>query len=144
MVKIWTRDEYHKQLGWKRFWKEDCPFCNAEEQEWHTLWKGKHWYILHNLYPYSGNEQHLMAVPYAHREVSIDLTEDELKELKEVHQFMSQYFWGEHYFSCTRESFWNRSIEHYHVHFIPGKLQGKYLRKMLENQGFPIREDLES
>ncbi|MEI6710855.1 MAG: hypothetical protein WCK88_00910 [bacterium] len=35
----------------------------------------------------------------------------------------------------------NRSIEHLHIHFLPGKLQGMYLRKMLENQGFPIKED---
>jgi hypothetical protein len=36
----------------------------------------------------------------------------------------------------------NRSVEHYHMHFIAGKLQGKYLRNMLMNQGFPIEEDL--
>jgi hypothetical protein len=29
------------------------------------------------------------------------------------------------------------------MHFIPGALQWKYLRKMLENQGFPIEENLD-
>lgn len=37
----------------------------------------------------------------------------------------------------------NRSIEHFHQHFIPGKLQGKYLRNMLMNQGFPVVQYLE-
>jgi hypothetical protein len=37
----------------------------------------------------------------------------------------------------------HRSIEHFHIHYIPGKLQWKYLRKMLEWQGFPIQEDLQ-
>jgi diadenosine tetraphosphate (Ap4A) HIT family hydrolase len=37
----------------------------------------------------------------------------------------------------------NRSVEHFHIHFVPWKLQGKYLRKMLQNQGFPIVENLD-
>jgi hypothetical protein len=36
----------------------------------------------------------------------------------------------------------NRSVEHLHMHFLAGKLQWRYLRKMLENQWFPIKEDL--
>jgi diadenosine tetraphosphate (Ap4A) HIT family hydrolase len=38
---------------------------------------------------------------------------------------------------------WNRSVEHIHIHFIPGRLQWKYLRKMLENQGYPIHQELD-
>jgi diadenosine tetraphosphate (Ap4A) HIT family hydrolase len=73
---------------------------------------------------------------------SIDLTAEELQELHEVHKFVKDFFEWNNYFSCTRETHECRSIEHYHIHFIPGRLQGSYLRKMLENQGFPIKEDL--
>jgi diadenosine tetraphosphate (Ap4A) HIT family hydrolase len=47
------------------------------------------------------------------------------------------------YFSSTRETMGNRSIEHYHMHFLPGRLQGKFLRCMLEGQGFPITAEVQ-
>jgi diadenosine tetraphosphate (Ap4A) HIT family hydrolase len=83
-----------------------------------------------------------MAVPYEHKAFFYELTHEEISELHEIHLFMKGYFGKKDYFSCTRETFANRSIEHYHIHFIPGKLQGKFLRKMLELQGFPIQEEL--
>jgi len=98
---------------------------------------------LHNIYPYSGNELHIMAVPYEHKIYSTELNEAELKELQIVYKKVKEFFWEENYFSCVRESMINRSVEHYHIHFIPWRLQGKYLRKMLERQGFPIIEDLD-
>ena len=147
MLKIWTREEYEKIiLNWdekKIFYEDECPFCNSLEQDWHTIWKWKYRYILHNLFPYSWNEKHLMAVPYQHRAFSWELTGDEFLEIKDIQAFMKDYYKEENYFSCTRETMWNRSIEHYHMHFVPWRLQWKYLRKMLENQGFPIKEDLD-
>ena|GEM_PF-1626848 len=35
-----------------------------------------------------------------------------------------------------------KSIKHYHMQFIGAELEGRYLRKMLQNQGFPIEQDL--
>jgi hypothetical protein len=70
------------------------------------------------------------------------LSSEELQELKEVYKKVKYFFWEQTYFSCTRETKDYRSIEHYHTHFIPGKLKWKYLRKMLEEQGFPIKEDM--
>lgn len=142
MIKLWTRQEYHNQIGYGCFWKEECPFCKSEEQSGHTVWKWKYWYILHNLFPYSWNDKHLMAVPYKHRVYSHELNSKELLELSKIHDFVRDFYSEEHYFSCTRESMWNRSIEHIHMHFLPWRLQWKYLRKMLEHQGFPIKEDL--
>jgi diadenosine tetraphosphate (Ap4A) HIT family hydrolase len=84
-----------------------------------------------------------MATPYEHKAFFHDLTSDEISELKDIHAFMKQYFGNKEYFSSTRETLANRSVEHYHMHFIPGQLQGAYLRKMLENQGFPIQEELD-
>jgi len=146
MIKLWTRQDLHDKIQWQGqdfFWKEDCPFCDVDWQKWHTLWQGEYWYILHNIYPYSGNELHIMAVPYEHKIYSTELNEAELKELQIVYKKVKEFFWEENYFSCVRESMINRSVEHYHIHFIPWRLQGKYLRKMLERQGFPIIEDLD-
>jgi diadenosine tetraphosphate (Ap4A) HIT family hydrolase len=84
-----------------------------------------------------------MAVPYVHKAYSYLLSEAEMEELWEVYRWVKDYYCEKDYFSCTRETLANRSIEHYHMHFLPGALQGKYLRKMLENQGFPIEEDLD-
>ncbi|MDD3302755.1 MAG: hypothetical protein PHN31_04300 [Candidatus Gracilibacteria bacterium] len=144
MVKIGTRDEYREVKGKIGIYGQDnCPFCDLESQKDHVIWKGKHWYILHNMFPYSGNEKHIMAVPYEHKKVGIELIDEEILELKDIYKFMEEWFGDENYFSCTRESMGNRSVEHYHMHFIPGRLQGKYLRKMLENQGYLVHQELD-
>ncbi len=143
MIKLWTREEYHKSKWKKVYWEEDCPFCNTEEQKFHTVWNWNFWYILHNKYPYSWNDQHLMAVPYAHKKYSLDLFDEELLELRSIHKFAKDFYKDVNYFSCLRETMANRSVEHLHIHYIPWKLQWKYLRKMLQNQWFPIVENLE-
>jgi len=144
MVKIWTRDEYY-EVKWK-IWiygQDNCPFCDLEWQKDHVIWRWKYWYIIHNMFPYSWNEKHIMAVPYEHKKVWIELIDEEILELKYIYKFMEEWFWDENYFSCTRESMWNRSVEHYHMHFIPWRLQWKYLRKMLENQWYPVHQELD-
>lgn len=50
---------------------------------------------------------------------------------------MKKFFLDKLYFSFIRENFHEniadgRSVEHWHMHFLPGKLEGKFLRKMLE------------
>ncbi|NDK08461.1 hypothetical protein EOM39_04420 [Candidatus Gracilibacteria bacterium] len=144
MVHIGTREEYYKRKGEVDIYgKDNCPFCDIEGQKEQILWEGKKWFIIHNMFPYSGTEKHIMAVPYEHKINSIELSDDELLEMKDIYSFVKDYFGEENYFSCTRESMGNRSIEHYHMHFVPGRLQGKYLRKMLENQGYPIVQELD-
>ena len=144
MVQIWTREEYYKKKGNVGiYWKDNCPFCDRENQKWQIVWKWKNWFLIHNMFPYSWTEKHIMAVPYEHKLYSTDLNDEELLEMKDIYKFVKEYFWDEKYFSCTRESIANRSVEHIHMHFIPGKLQWKYLRKMLENQWFPIVQELD-
>lgn len=138
-----TREEYHKIRGDKKvFGREDCPFCPPKISSDRILWQGKHWMIIHNRFPYSGNDQHLMAIPKEHITVSTEISKEMFAELTDVYAFMQDFFGEEHYFSCTRESMAKRSVEHLHMHFIPGVLKGKFLRKMLELQGFPITQNL--
>lgn len=144
MVQILTREQYHKKK-WEVdiYGQDNCPFCHDDDNNNTIVWKWKYWFLVHNLAPYSWNEKHLMALPYEHKKLSIELNDNELLELKDVHKFVKDWFWDEHYFSCTRETLWHRSVEHIHIHFIPGRLQWKYLRKMLENQGYPIHQELD-
>jgi diadenosine tetraphosphate (Ap4A) HIT family hydrolase len=139
MVKLWTREEWDKITWWKILGKENCPFCNLEEERKNIIWEWKFWFIAHNIYPYSGNNQHIMAIPYRHILYSSDLNNEELLELHEIYKFVEWFFGDENYFSCTRETQNSRSIEHYHMHFIPWKLQWGYLMEMLEEQGFPVK-----
>ena len=72
-------------------------------------------------------------------------TDEEIAELKQVHTEVKKYFWEKTYFSFCRETHGTitKSIKHYHMQFIGAELQGKYLRKMLQNQGFPIEQELD-
>lgn len=136
-MKLWTRNEYNKITKGKIYWKDNCPLCfNAID-----IWNWKHWRLTTNIYPYSGNELHIMAFPKRHVKYTHDLNTNELTELKEVYTFAKDFFWNKEYFSFTRETMWSRSIEHLHMHFLPWQLKWRYLRKMLENQWFPIKEN---
>ena len=83
-----------------------------------------------------------MAVPYEHKKFFLDLNDEEISELRDIHLFVKKFYLNENYFSCNRETMANRSIEHLHIHFLPWKLQWKYLRKMLMDQWFPIEEHI--
>jgi len=139
-MKILTRKEYHSKKWKKIYGLEDCPFCDNSKVK--KIWEWKYWYIVRNFAPYSGDEKHLMVIPHKHKKYSIELSKEEFWELVEIHKFMKDFYQDENYFSVIRETMWNRSVEHLHIHFIPWRLQWKYLRKMLENQWFPIKEDL--
>jgi diadenosine tetraphosphate (Ap4A) HIT family hydrolase len=117
------RKAYDAKTRLKILGRDECPFCDMNAQANHTVWKGKYWYILRNLYLYSGDEKHLMVVPYAHKISATNLTSDEIAEFAEVYQFMKGFYGESQYFSCTRETMGNRSVEHYHTHYLPGHLQ---------------------
>lgn len=83
-----------------------------------------------------------MAIPFDHIKTSLELDDKHLLELREVHKVVKDFFVWEEYFSFTRETMGNRSVEHLHIHFLGWKLQWKFLRKMLQMQGYPINQDL--
>ncbi len=134
-----TREEYYqiKKTDYTDMWRSNCPFCAYEtkEQKELILWRWKYWYILKNKFPYTNTGRHLMAVPYKHKKFATELNSEEYLEIQQVQKFVKKYFWEEDYFSFTRETFGNRSLEHYHIQFLNGKLEGKFLRKMLKGQG---------
>lgn len=146
MVQFGKREDYYASMGDKEFFEaHDCPFCSREKYQDMIIWEGIHWMILYNKYPYTGNDQHIMAVPRAHKEFFIEFSEEEVAELKQVHEKVKKFFWEKTYFSFCRETHGTitKTIKHYHMQFIGAEIQGKYLRKMLQNQGFPIEQELE-
>ncbi len=144
MSYIGTRDEYKKRLKINEIGNEpyNCPFCNIRNNPDQIIWEWKHWYIIYNIFPYTGNSQHIMAIPKLHIGFASGISSDIWSEFWEVQWIVAGFFVESEYFSCTRETLSWRSMEHYHMHFLPGTLKWKFLRKMLEMQGFPIKQVL--
>ena len=146
MIKLQNREEYDQIIQKWMLGRDQCPFCEPQLDRDYILWEGKSWRIVYNKYPYVGNHEHLMIVPIAHHKFASEFSPDEWIEMWEIHHFMEKFFFAKLYFSFTRENFHEniadgRSVEHWHMHFLPGKLEGKFLRKMLEWQGFSIMQD---
>lgn len=64
-----------------------------------------------------------MLVPYEHKKFSYELTTEETSEMADAYKFIKDFYGNGKYFSATRETMDNRSIEHFHIHFLPGRLQ---------------------
>lgn len=142
-MKFLTREEYsHIHKKYKQEWY--CPFCDKEGRKEQIIWEWEYWYLLHNFAPYSWDHRHIMAVPKEHIKLHYQLPHHYFIELQQVHTEVKKFFNDEHYFSFTRETLSEtvRSIEHLHIHFLVGNLEWKYLRKMLEEQWYPIKQDL--
>jgi len=127
---IWKNRE--KEL----VWKEDCPFCDINSQWDCVIWKGKYWYIQHNMYPYLWLKENIMAIPYSHKTFTHELSSEEYAEMSEVQKFVKSFFWDREYFSFIRETLWKRSIEHLHYHYLPWVLRTSRLENILREQGF--------
>ena len=134
MVKIWTREEYDKLTNGKIFWKIECPFCDFTWKQDQVIWKWEYWKIIYNIFPLSGDKKHIMAIPNAHKSQHKELSNEEFSELRDVYQQVEKFYWDLEYFSFTRETMGNRSVEHLHKHFLPWKMQGEYIIEMLKKQ----------
>lgn len=100
------------------FGRDDCPFCDDIETGERVIWSNKDWAILWNLYPYMIDAKHIMLVPRQHTRFSHEVSEQEWSSIGEAYTFLEEFYGGDEYFSFTRESFSERSVEHLHTHFI--------------------------
>jgi len=64
----------------------------------------------------------------------------EYSELADAEKYIKEFFGEEWYFSFTRESMSERSVEHFHTHYIPGRLKRRVLTEMLLEQWYPWME----
>lgn len=115
------------------YWKLDCLFCDRENQKDYIVWSWKYWEIKVNKYPYTWDKYHLLAIPKAHYELSIDIPKYEWDEMYEIHKFVNEYFGNAEYFSMTRETFWSRSLKHLHIHFIKWDSPAQSFVDMIKN-----------
>ena len=131
-MKFWTSQEWWK-IKPDDLCESDCPFCSDRWE--YTIWKWEYFYITHALYPYNGNTDHLLVIPYRHvRETNL-LTHNEFASLKEVEIFMKEYYSAhDDYFSFIRETKWNKSVAHLHYHFLPGQITTKAIAEMIQKQ----------
>ncbi len=81
-----------------------------------------------------------MLIPIRHTSFSHEITSSEYSKLHKAYDFIKNFYKDETYFSFTRESLSERSVEHVHTHFITGKLKRQTLVEMLRNQGYKTTE----
>ncbi len=106
--------------------EKGCVFCEAlkkKEEEALILYKGKHNFIIMNLYPY--NTGHLMIAPYRHIASPEEATAEELRELMDLMQLslrLLRQVFSPHGFNIGmnigRPS--GAGVDkHYHLHIVP-------------------------
>lgn len=93
-----------------------------------------------NEYPYIHTGEHIMLIPIRHVRYSHELTSDEYTDINEAYRYIEDFYGDQDYFSFTRESMANRSVEHVHTHFLPGKLKREAMVTLLRDQGFDTFE----
>lgn len=99
--------------------KDICPFCKIEEDEKPLfVHKTKYWQIRYNKYPYYWYKQNLLVLPIDHKIHTIDLSNEELIDYKNIEIYMKDYFWEKNYFSLIRQTTGWRSAEHLHYHYL--------------------------
>ncbi len=62
--------------------EEGCVFCNrvsCDEREHYVLYRGQHWYLILNLYPY--NSGHILLISNRHQPMLGNCNADELSEM---------------------------------------------------------------
>ena len=132
------RNIWHELTKWKDvIWKENCPFCELKEDEKKLLiFKSKYWEVRYNKYPYGWIKKHVLLFPIRHIELSKDLNDSELLDLKNVHKFLYDFYETKEYFSFLRETFKWRSIKHLHYHYMPWNIFSNDFATILNKQWY--------
>lgn len=118
----------------KIIWKNNCPFCFQEEKL--TILKTNFWKIQYNKYPYWGIKNHILVIPNRHIELTKDLNNSELIDLKKIHNYLFNFYKWEKYFSFIRETFKWRSIKHLHYHYLPINISSNEIESILNKQWY--------
>jgi hypothetical protein len=134
MKKIISREEYDANRENKCVWKTNCPYCNINTDLNTVVYESEYWKMFIALSSYTWNKYHLLAFSKVHKKFHKELLDNEILDFKNIYNFCEIYFWNKEYFSTTRETMSNRSIEHYHVHFIEWVLKAEALVDMLNKQ----------
>lgn len=141
-MKLLRRDLW-EQTQPQDMWASTCVFCEENIEKEYIVFETKHWRVLHNKYPILWLSEHIMAIPKMHIKMAYEIPASVMEEYPEVEAFVYNFFAGKSYFTFMRESLQNRSLEHIHYHFLPGKMNYKHLEYILLEQGFTNQLDSE-
>jgi diadenosine tetraphosphate (Ap4A) HIT family hydrolase len=138
---------YHRDI-WEQIQPPDlgangCVFCEPWLEKDYVIFETEHWRVMNNKYPILGLLEHIMAVPKKHIKLAYEIPTEVMAEYPKVEKFVSDFFEWKSYFTFMRESLQNRSLEHIHYHFLPGKMNYKHLEYILLEQGFTNQLDSE-
>lgn len=138
--------EIHSRNIWEQMQPADlgankCVFCEEHIEKEYILFETRFWRVLHNKYPILWLTEHIMAVPKTHIKMAFEIPAEIMAEYPQVERFVYDFFAGKSYFTFMRESLQNRSLEHIHYHFLPGKMNYKHLEYILLEQGFTNQLD---
>lgn len=134
MTKIISREEYDSKRKNKCAWKQDCPYCNIDPELNTVVYESEYWKMFIALSSYTWDEYHLLAFPTSHKKYFHEFSDEEILDQKNIYNFCDKYFEGREYFSIVRETMSNRSVEHYHIHFIEWIMKAKAIIEMLNKQ----------
>jgi len=106
--------------------EEGCVFCNrlnCDEREHYILYRGKHWYLILNLYPY--NSGHILLISNRHQPMLGNCTPEELAEmgllLKVMENTLTEVFAPDG-INCGYNGGQSAGAgipEHLHMHMLP-------------------------
>lgn len=138
-MKFLTKEEYEvlKKTELHDLGKANCPFCNQEVNNERIIWRGESFYVMHALCSYAWVKNHVMAIPYKHSKYTHEMTKEEFSGLKEVEEFIKNFYGEEEHFSFIRETMWARSLEHLHYHFLPWVIKESQMSDVLRSQWYP-------
>lgn len=122
-------------------WNENCVFCEEHLETPYQIFETTYWRVLHNKFPVLWLKEHIMAIPKKHFRFAHEIPAEVMAEYPKVEKFVYDFYNGASYFTFMRESLQNRSLEHVHYHFLPGKMKYKHLEYILTEQGFTNQLD---
>jgi len=106
--------------------EEGCVFCNrlsCDEEEHFVLHRGKHWYLLLNLFPY--NNGHILLVLNRHEAMISSLNAEEIAEMGTLVQVMEKTLLEAYHpdgINCGYNGGASAGAgipEHLHLHMLP-------------------------
>lgn len=120
-----------------------CPFCEEYIDRDYVIYETQYWRIIHNKFPVLWLREHIMAIPKAHIKLAYEIPTEVMADYPNIERFVYDFYDGWSYFTFMRESLQNRSLEHIHYHFLPGKINYKHLEYLMCEQGFTNQLDSE-
>lgn len=134
-MKLFDREIWEKTQP-KDLWKSQCAFCSEYIDLSYQIYETTHWRVLHNKFPVLWLKTQLLAIPKEHYTLAHEIPAEVMAEYPKIEKFVYQFYKWWPYFTFMRESLQNRSMEHIHYHFLPGKINYKHLEYVLLDQGF--------